>query len=406
MFEPKKDQTPEPGKYEFPTYIGEGPKYTMRELYNVDGTKKEKRHKKAYRKKSNPGPGTYNIEDKSTGPRYTFRARYKRRSNKRPKTPAVGSYELRNDKSLQVPTFRFDKELRTNGNINTGALKFPGPGTYNINAFGMSTTSPKYSFSKSQRIDIKRPMTPGPGAYSHRSYIGKEGPHLSFGRDKNAHYEPNKNTNPEPGRYFKNIAYVPDSSKYSFPKSNRPEPGQNKERLNSPGPEKYNPNAFVSSTRKSFPSWRVGTSNRDEIANKNKFPGPGTYSIKNGLLPEGAKYTISKRLNGSKKPDYPGPCKYDIVTVHHPNEPKYSIGKEQRPDETKQTIKDNYPAPDKYKIQDVSMTRPISFPKGKKETSNKTFTPGPGSYKIPCRFNDINDLTREKGIWDPTFRYV
>ena len=46
------------------------------------------------------------------------------------------------------------------------------------------------------------------------------------------------------------------------------------------------------------------------------------------------------------------------------------------------------------------------IPKGKKETSNKTFTPGPGSYKIPCRFNDINDLTRDKGIWDPTFRYV
>ena len=47
MFELKKVNTPEPGKYECPTFIGEGPKYTFRERYDVDGTVKEKRHKKA-----------------------------------------------------------------------------------------------------------------------------------------------------------------------------------------------------------------------------------------------------------------------------------------------------------------------------------------------------------------------
>ena len=55
MFEHKKDQTPQPGKYEYQSFIGEGPKYTFREKYDEDGTRKEKRHKKASRKKSFPG---------------------------------------------------------------------------------------------------------------------------------------------------------------------------------------------------------------------------------------------------------------------------------------------------------------------------------------------------------------
>ena len=42
MFAPKKDNYPEPGKYEYPTYIGEGPKYTFRDKFDADGMKKEK----------------------------------------------------------------------------------------------------------------------------------------------------------------------------------------------------------------------------------------------------------------------------------------------------------------------------------------------------------------------------
>ena len=410
MFELKKVNTPEPGKYECPTFIGEGPKYTFRERYDVDGTVKEKRHKKAYRKKSIPGPGSYNIKEDRSGPRYTFSARYRKRNSKLVKpVPGVGTYNLRNEKSLQVPSYKFDHELRMNGNLNHGAMKFPGPGTYTVSPNGVGSVGPKFSFSKTLRTEIKRPMTPGPGAYSPKSLFGKEGPKISFPKEKFGHYVPNKNTNPEPGKYFENISYIPDTFKYSIPRTHRPEVGHDKERLASPGFDIYNPNCYVSSTRLTFPSWRIGNSKRDDVtaqAKKNKYPGPGSYHAKNGLLPEGAKYTISTRLKGMKKPNYPGPGKYEVVSATYPNEPKYSIGKEQREDETKQVTKDNYPGPGKYTVKDCEMTRPISFSKERKDSAKISSVPGPGMYKIPCRFNDINNMTREKGIWDPTFRYV
>lgn len=406
MFAPKKDNYPEPGKYEYPTYIGEGPKYTFRDKFDADGMKKEKRHKKAYRKKSFPGPGTYNVREGPNGPRYTFSARYRKRSSKSVKVPGVGTYNLRDEKSLQVPSYKFDQEKRTNGNLNKSAMNFPGPGTYKLNAFGMSTVGPKFSFSKTQRLEQKRATTPGPGAYSHKLFVGKEGPMLSFTREKNGHFEPNKNFNPEPGKYFENIRYVPSTAQYSIPRSNRPEVGKMKSRLSTPGPEKYNPNPLLSSTRTSFPSWKIGTSQRDSLCNDTKTPGPGAYSIKNGLFPEGSRYTMSAKTRESKKDQIPGPGKYEIVMVQKGNEPKYSIGKEERGDDMKKVLKDNFPGPGKYTTKDCEMTRPISFPRDKKEKGNKNNFPGPGSYKIPCRFNDINNITREKGIWNPTFKYV
>ena len=36
----------------------------------------------------------------------------------------------------------------------------------------------------------------------------------------------------------------------------------------------------------------------------------------------------------------------------------------------------------------------------------KSDTPGPGQYHIPCAIVDVNDYTREAGNFDPNFRYI
>ena len=69
----KKEKVPEPGKYEYKTFIGEGPRYTMRPKYDVDGTCKEKRCPKVASEKPTPGPGYYDAKDSKGGPIWTIK---------------------------------------------------------------------------------------------------------------------------------------------------------------------------------------------------------------------------------------------------------------------------------------------------------------------------------------------
>ena len=124
-------------------------------------------------------------------------------------------------------------------------------------------------------------------------------------------------------------------------------------------------------------------------------------------MPNGPMYTMGKKLLKKKKSIVPGPGKYDSVEVHFPCEPKYSIGKEKKcEDSNKQAIKDGFPGPGKYEVKDNLFTNGINFTKDKRVKEKKIVTPGPGQYRIPCAFDYINDYTRSKGTFDPTFKYV
>ena len=48
--------------YTLQTYMGEGPKYTFSQKFNIDGTTDGTRHPKAPIVAPNPGPGTYEIK--------------------------------------------------------------------------------------------------------------------------------------------------------------------------------------------------------------------------------------------------------------------------------------------------------------------------------------------------------
>ena len=41
-----------------------------------------------------------------------------------------------------------------------------------------------------------------------------------------------------------------------------------------------------------------------------------------------------------------------------------------------------------------------------KLNNRKDSFPGPGSYKIPSSFNYISNMTREKGAYNPRFKYI
>jgi hypothetical protein len=228
MFSPKKLVTPFPGKYEFRSFIGEGPKYTFREVFdNNEGLKPEKRHAKANKKVPVPGPGSYNIPDKSGGPSYTMGIRYRKLNARLSKVPGVGAYNIRKDSSLNVPSCRFDREKRNNENLNKTALNNPGPGAYNINSDLLSTSGPGFSFSKSSRsfsLNDKSQSrnsspVPGPGHYNHQHYTGYEGMKLSFTKEKREQVEYSKT--PAVGQYIESIRYNPSSASYTMPKSDR-----------------------------------------------------------------------------------------------------------------------------------------------------------------------------------------
>ena len=422
MFHPKSLNTPFPGKYEYRTFIGEGPKYTFREVFDTDGLKPEKRHAKASKATPTPGPGTYECMEKPSAPSYTIGKRYKKLKSKINKVPGVGSYNLRKDSSLNVPSCKFDQEKRLNENMNKSALKNPGPGAYNLSTDTISTTGPGFSFSRTARSfsfsgnSLKKSSSfgPGPGQYEHQNYIGYEGAKLSFYKEKKDQFKPNNN--PPVGKYIESIKYSPSTSSYTMPKAVR-KMHPSLSSTNVLGPATYNPNPLLLSTHSRFPSWSISNEKRriisdsqpqEDTATSPKV-GPGTYDVRNGSFPQGASYTMNVRRYYSPKKETlpsPGPGHYKTSMYQRPNEPVYSIGKGNRDDGLNYVVKQNYPGPGKYTIKDSVSIQPFLIPPEHKPPSEVPLTPGPGSYKIPCRFNDINIITRERGFWDPKYKFV
>lgn len=88
---------PGPGQYNLNTTIGGGPKYSMslRTSNNMDG-----------RNALSPGPANYSPNYKNLFRNTSYSMRSRPQSSKTEITPGVGNYNLRNDKSLIVPTYK------------------------------------------------------------------------------------------------------------------------------------------------------------------------------------------------------------------------------------------------------------------------------------------------------------
>ena len=436
-----KSTTPGSGKYDYKTFIGEGPKYTMRPKYDLEGITQGKRNVKARAKSTVPGPGKYNPLDNTGGPKYTMGIRRTlskaqlRKKGKRHEVPGVGKYNLRKEDDLRVPCYLMSKEKRNNLNMNYSALNYPAPNKYKYDLNGSSSQAPIWSFSKAERFGsnkdkVKKPRSalvrsfsvPGPGAYEFQKFIGWEGPGYSFPKEKFNHADAvdesmtNRTMNfPSPTTYHPSMRYIPDSPIITMSKLERKEVMTDKGAESFPGPGHYHPNKYNASVMKHFPVWSVYKSERDESKNeqakkKQKIttPGPGHYNLNQGRIPCGPVYTLAKRFKAKKVQDYPGPGNYSVVNVHYPSEPKYSMGKEKKCEENnKQAIKEGFPGPGAYNVKDIGLfEKSIRFTKDKKFREKKYVTPGPGQYKIPTSFDNISDYTRSKGNFNPAFKYV
>ena len=420
--------TPGSGKYEYQTFIGEGPKYTMRQKFDENGLLEDKRNPKAYPKTKVPGPGQYDPKDYTGTPKYTIGRKHYKKNIKglfRLEVPGVGKYELAKD--FDAPCFRIGNEERINLNINHSALKNPGPGKYNT--YGIASTTPKWTFSKTERFGNRKPKSayvrrlnvPGPGSYNMTTYMGKEGPHYTFNQVTYNHTDAidesmlKKVMNyPSPQSYFNNRIYVTDTPIYSMSKLERDKANaSDKYLLTTPGPQKYYPNKYVSSTMKQFPIWTMSKEGKEKKDGKKKkvkrvqTPGPGHYNLTIGNLPNGPVYSMGKKLKKKEKEAWPGPGKYEAVNVHFPTEPKFSFGKEERKDDQlKSIIKDGYPGPNKYKTSDSGFNNVGNFTRDKRYKKEKFITPGPGQYKIPTAFDYIAGYVRDTGSFNPIYKYV
>ena len=216
---------------------------------------------------------------------------------------------------------------------------------------------------------------------------------------------------PSPVTYNKRIEYISDMPKYSIPKFDISK--IKVKSTSSPGPGQYNPNAEVNSIFKKITNCIMPKARRDEDEVKNPnykkliVPGPGNYNINNDVFPQGPKYTISRSTRKKMRiNNFPGPGEYTLNNKHRSREPSYSIGKSLRDDDLKIVKKNNYPGPGSYRTKDENTSPKYTFPKDKLNAKKKFAVPGPGFYKIPTSFDNVSDMTRNSGAFDPNFKYV
>ena len=257
-----KSKTPGSGKYEYKTFIGEGPKYSMRPKYTIDGITEGRRSVKAYKKSEVPGPGHYDPLDNTHGPRYTIGLKREGKKGRRGSVPGVGTYNIAKDEDFKVPSYIISKEKRKNLNVNHTALNYPGPNKYDYDLSGASSKAPKWTFSKSERFGksgkikpksamVRSSSMPGPGSYKTQYFIGHDGPIYSFPKEKLSHADAidvamEKKTMhyPSPTTYNLNIRYIPNTPIITMAKSKRKDLDNDKYSLNFPGPGHYHPNKY------------------------------------------------------------------------------------------------------------------------------------------------------------------
>ena len=162
--------------------------------------------------------------------------------------------------------------------------------------------------------------------------------------------------------------------------------------------------------RPKTPAWKIGTEQRPELIQGDRStPGVGNYNIAKGLG-NGPKYSMLGRGNPYNiRNIYPGPGQYnDTFDITKTKNPSWKIGTSVRDDELKRIKREGLPGPGMYELYDITKNKaPIyGFGTEKRGERKKNDTPGPGQYRIPCSFDDVNEYTRGQGNFDKNFQYI
>ena len=295
-----KEQFPGPGTYSIPMEINLGPKYSMATKAGL----KESKDKIDF-----PGPAIYKPMYRTQSCFYTFG--HKNKLKEREKTPGPGNYNLRKEKDLVTPSYLFGKEKREDETVKNKKI-IPGPGKYEFIKDHILLHNPKYSFGHMKKSRNFSSITPGPGAYSYKEYMGKEGPKKSMGIKYNYRQFDGVDT-PGPGQYkeSKTDIYLPKAPIMKIGKSKRLNQLNNPSNTN-PGPGQYNDDKNIKFVKIKNPSWKIGSSQRKALSQSDKsVPGVGNYTIYGTF----GKYSphYSMRIKGkisNYTNDVPGPGQF------------------------------------------------------------------------------------------------
>jgi len=383
---------PGPGAYNIRFKFPDGPSYSI-----------ASKPKSFLEKMITPGPAAYKPINLDKSACYSFGQKYKNKENEM--SPGPGNYNLRTDKDLSVPSSIFGHQKRIDTDIKNSNGS-PGPAKYYANNLENTTNvkHPQYSFGREKRITDNINDNPGPGSYKYKEYIGKEGKKPTIGlkmKSKSMVHLPG------PGQYETNNY---DSVLKKLPDIKI---GKAKRFINNsqdnPGPGQYNNADQLKYVRLNKPSWKIGTSTRKPLNDVGDSPGPGQYNIGKNIGEGAPQYSMRIKDNGDgNRFITPGPGRYndDLNNLRH--YPSWKIGTSKRDDSLKRQIKDGFPGPGSYENNNNHLlSKPkYGFGTQKRYKDKYNDNPGPGSYHIPCSIVEVNDYTREQGVFDDNFKFI
>lgn len=143
------------------------------------------------------------------------------------------------------------------------------------------------------------------------------------------------------------------------------------------------------------PNFKFGTETRSNEKKLNKSPAPGTYNTNTtGLSKRGV--LMGQKLKDLQKMKTPGSGTYNPnVNFSMTQYPKFSMGAKLKSESASTLIT---PGPDKYlnEREKLKTAAPkFGFGSSKRPEiggSVKNLTPGPGSYKVPVKIQNLPDF--------------
>ncbi|CDW79521.1 UNKNOWN [Stylonychia lemnae] len=361
-----------------------------------------------------PGPGNYDpntnaVKDSIRNVKIPFHNKSMLQHSKSSiLTPGPGQYDRGNDFGKNVPSVSIRGRPKDQQEKN-----IPGPGQYDPNDYfskervPTATIKPGGGREKNQMFQTSNNV--GPGQYDDKSKdFGKDVKSFKF----QSKPEQKIDDKPGPGQYDPNPNNVKDSLRsVKLSKSQRPEM-TSKEVKNLPGPGNYEsykqfgkdvPMVSIMGKREPLkkdnipgpgsynnvneiqrdksPSFRIGTSKRHDIVDKNANlnPGPGNYDAHSTIGANGPKFTFQPKNEQLIKDQSPGPVAYEPnVNYIKDNLRGFQIGKSQRQDIVSKEVKE-LPGPGGY---DTPMkTVGPQYTMGGRSKSRTDMMPGPGQYE-------------------------
>jgi len=297
----------------------------------------------------------------------------------------------------------------------------PGPGSYEPQA-KHKYSSPSWRLGTASRSIDRKSDVPGPGSYNSPGKVSLTSPQYGFGV-KSPHSL--KSDTPGPGTYdaLGLRGYEHKAPSYSFRAKSATPDGRTKV----PGPGTYEPTSRIQN--QSSPSFKIGTSKRDNLYNTNATPGPGSYTTRPnsafnresgpkygfGTADRDSLHGMSKTLPGPGQYDFrgsfegagkgtslvprrpdsalsaaarsPGPGAYNPSLTDKPKGPSYRMGSASRDSISKERI--GVPGPGNYEPKLIQGNQNVKIGTSvRSPLSRSGYTPGPGSYELQTKVGE------------------